>query len=138
MMFDLTHIIVAMLALTLTHILVTGLVVAVVLILAAWRRWHQAPPQCERCGLHYCPGGAECIAHALTTQVAQDDRDYWTCPQCGAHFNEAWLSSEPGRDGRDGVDCPACGAFLVAEELTNDLVTWKRACEEIDSNVEGS
>jgi hypothetical protein len=47
---------------TLTQALAVVLVLAVVLIHAAWRRWHQEPPTCEGCGLLYCPGGVECIA----------------------------------------------------------------------------
>jgi hypothetical protein len=63
---------------TLTHILVATLALAVVLIRAAWRGWHQAPPTCEACGLFYCPGGADCYGRRENwTKPPRDDMAVW-------------------------------------------------------------
>jgi DNA-directed RNA polymerase subunit RPC12/RpoP len=131
---------------TLTHILAAALVLVVVLIHAVWRRWHQAPPMCEACGRHNCPGGCECVAHppdpgpelpAFGEWFEGDDQECecagWKCPHCG----KAWLSSEPDPGRSDGVDCPDCGALIADEELVDDMAVWKRVCEGSESKSGG-
>jgi hypothetical protein len=57
---------------TLTHILAATLCLAAVLIHAAWRRWHQAPPTCGVCGRYNCRGGCDDLA--VWKRCARGDR----------------------------------------------------------------